>query len=185
MSIKEGFYKIAGFNVGNAIGDGGEDSRGDGFGGHVELGIIGVAVKMESMVADDLTEGKHVDGEEEGAEHGTLGDTMGDRGGVGVAVVNRDKVVTVREVGDCIRRWPLNIPRRKRRRKRGNRGGYLVKLKARLRAGSLLDPINESGGSAIWRPLDLIYQWLRPVLPLHLSPVSHAGLHRIGLGSRR
>ena len=38
-----------------------EDSRGDGFGGHVELGIIGVAVKMESMVADDLTEGKHVD----------------------------------------------------------------------------------------------------------------------------
>ncbi|XDV46572.1 hypothetical protein PO909_014447 [Leuciscus waleckii] len=88
-----------GFNVGNAIGDGGEDSRGDGFGGHVELGIIGVAVKMESMVADDLTEGKHVDGEEEGPEHGTLGDTMGDRGGVGVAVVNRDKVVTVREVG--------------------------------------------------------------------------------------
>ena len=88
-------------------------------------------------------------------------------------------------IPDCIRRWPLNIPRRKRRRKRGSRGGYLVKLKARLRAGSLVDPTYESGGSAIWRPLDLIYRWLRPVLPLHLSPVSCAGLHRIGLGSRR
>lgn len=87
-----------GFNVRNAIGDGGENSRGDGFGGKVDLGIICVAVKMESMVADDLTEGKHVDGEEEGAENGTLGDAMGDRGGVGVAVINRDKMVTIREV---------------------------------------------------------------------------------------
>lgn len=50
-------------------------------------------------MADDLTEGKHVDGEQERAEHGTLGDTMGDRGGVRVAVVDRDKMVMVREVG--------------------------------------------------------------------------------------
>ncbi len=84
-------------------------------------------------------------------------------------------------------RWPLNIPRRKRRRKRGNRGGYIVKLKAHLRAGFLSDPSYESfyGGSATCRPLDLIYRWLRPVLPLHPSPVSRASLHRIGLGSRR
>ncbi len=74
-------------------------------------------------------------------------------------------------IPDCIRRWPLNIPRRKRRRKRGNRGGYIVKLKAHLRAGFLSDPSYESlyGGSATWR-------WLRPVLPctrvLFLVPVS-------------
>ncbi len=90
-------------------------------------------------------------------------------------------------IPDCIRRWPLNIPRRKRRRKRGNRGGYIVKLKAHLWTGFLSDPSHESfyGGSATWRPLDLTYRWLRPVLPLHPSPVSRAGLHRIGLGSRR
>ncbi len=51
---------------------------------------------------------------------------------------------------------------------------------AHLRAGFLSDPSYESlyGGSATWR-------WLRPVLPLHPSPVSRASLHRIGLGSRR
>lgn len=63
------------------------------------MGIIGIAMKMESMVTDDLTEGKHINGEEEGAKHGTLGNTIVGRGGVGVAVINRDKMVTVREVG--------------------------------------------------------------------------------------
>lgn len=53
-----------------------------------------------------------------------------------------------------IRRWPLNIPRKKRRRKRGNRGGYFAKLKAHLRAGLLLYPSHESfyGGSTTWCP---------------------------------
>ncbi len=90
-------------------------------------------------------------------------------------------------IPDCIHRWSLNIPRRKRRRKQGNRGGYIVKLKTHLRAGFLSDPSYESfyGGSATWRPLDLIYRWLRPVLPLHPSPVSRASLHQIGLSSRR
>lgn len=78
-----------GFDVGDAIGDGGED----GFGGHV------TTAKMKSMLADDLTEGKHVDGEEEGAEDGTLGNTIGNGGGVGVAVISRDKLAKVRELG--------------------------------------------------------------------------------------
>ncbi|ROI70169.1 Tripartite motif-containing protein 16 [Anabarilius grahami] len=86
-----------------------------------------------------------------------------------------------------IRRWPLSIPRRKRRRKRGNRGGYIVKLKAHLRAGFLSDHSHESlyGGSATWRPRDVAYRWLRHVLPVHPSPVFRSGLLRIGLGSRR
>uniref|UniRef100_A0A8C2BTF1 Reverse transcriptase domain-containing protein n=1 Tax=Cyprinus carpio TaxID=7962 RepID=A0A8C2BTF1_CYPCA len=86
-----------------------------------------------------------------------------------------------------IRRWPLNIPRRKQRRKRGNRGGYIVKLKAHLWAGSLSDPSHEShyGGSTTWRLLDVASWWLCHVLPLHPSPVSGSGLHRIGLGSQR
>lgn len=63
------------------------------------MSVIGIAVKMESMVADDMTEGKHVDSEEEGAKHRTLGNTMGDGGSVGLAVVDGDEVVTVREVG--------------------------------------------------------------------------------------
>lgn len=90
-------------------------------------------------------------------------------------------------IPDCIHRWSLNIPRSKRRRKQGNRGGYIVKLKAHLLAGFLSDPSYESfyGGSATWRPLNLIYRLLRPVLPLHPSPVSRASLHQIGLSSRR
>ncbi|KAF4109215.1 hypothetical protein G5714_010288 [Onychostoma macrolepis] len=88
-------------------------------------------------------------------------------------------------IPECIRRWPLNISRRKRRRKRGNRGGYIVRLKAQLRAGFLSDYESFYGVSATWRPLGLTYRWLCPVLPLHPSPASRAGLHRIGLGSRR
>ncbi len=90
-------------------------------------------------------------------------------------------------IPDCILRCPLNILRRKRRRKQGNHGGYIVKLKAHLRTRFLSDPSHElfDGGSTTWRPLDFAYRWLRPVLPRHLSPASRAGLHRIGRGSRR
>lgn len=63
------------------------------------MGVISVAVKMESVAANDMTEGKHIDCEEKGAEHRTLGNTMGDGGRVGLVVVERDEVVTVREVG--------------------------------------------------------------------------------------
>lgn len=62
-----------------------------------------------------------------------------------------------------------------------------MKLKALLRADFYSNSSHESfyGGSAAWRPLVLAYRWLRPVLPLHLSPVSRADLHRVGICSRR
>ncbi len=39
--------------------------------------------------------------------------------------------------------------------------------------------------SVAWRPCDLAYRWLRPVLPLCPSPVSRDGFPRIGLCRRR
>ncbi len=87
------------------------------------------------------------------------------------------------DIPECIRQWPLNITRRKRRRKRGCRGGFIVKLKAHLQAGLSLNPspVSFNGGSVAWRPRDLAYRWLRPVLPLCrlLSP----GMASHGLAS--
>lgn len=88
-----------GFNISEAVCDGGDNDWGDGFGRDVDLCVVGIAVKAESMVAKDVTEGKHVDDEEEGAKHRTLGNSGGDRGGVRFEVVHRNVVVTVREVG--------------------------------------------------------------------------------------
>ncbi|GAA6081061.1 uncharacterized protein LOC109099391 [Tachysurus ichikawai] len=58
---------------------------------------------------------------------------------------------------ECFCRWPLNITRRKRRRKRGNCGGYIVKLKAHLRVNFLVDPSYEPmyGVYALRHPLDM------------------------------
>lgn len=62
------------------------------------------------MVANDLTEGKHIDYEEEGAEDRTLGDTMGDWRGVGFMVIDGDEVVTIGEIRgepeECSARYP-------------------------------------------------------------------------------
>lgn len=49
-----------GFNVSEAVGDSGVGGRGDGFSGDVELNIIGIAVKVETMVANDIAKGKQV-----------------------------------------------------------------------------------------------------------------------------
>lgn len=38
-------------------------SRSDGFGGDVQLDVISVAVKMETMAVDDVTKGEHVEDE--------------------------------------------------------------------------------------------------------------------------
>ena len=40
----------------------------DGFGGKVKLGVIGVAVELESMLTEDLTKWQDVNNEEEGTE---------------------------------------------------------------------------------------------------------------------
>ncbi|KAL1248506.1 hypothetical protein QQF64_021824 [Cirrhinus molitorella] len=90
-------------------------------------------------------------------------------------------------IPDCIRRWPFNFSQRKRRRKRCNRAGRIVKLKALLRAGFPPDPSQVSlhGGSFTRRPLIPANRWLRPVLARYLSPVSRFGPHHIGLGYRQ
>ena len=47
-----------------------------GVGGDVQLDIVGVTVKMESMLTDDLAKGEDVEDEEEGTKHRPLGDTL-------------------------------------------------------------------------------------------------------------
>ena len=71
---------------------------GDGFGWEVQLCIIGVAVEVEAMAAEDLSKGENVYDEEEGAKHRALGDTVGYGGGGGFRVVNRNELLSVREV---------------------------------------------------------------------------------------
>ena len=72
--------------------------RGDGFGGDVELDIIGVAVKVETMVADDVAMGKQVKYEEERAKHRALGDALGQWSGGGGAVVDVNELLSVGEI---------------------------------------------------------------------------------------
>lgn len=38
-------------------GGGGLGQRGDGFGGYIEMNVIGITVKMETVTMDNLTEG--------------------------------------------------------------------------------------------------------------------------------
>lgn len=49
-----------GFNVSEAVGDSGVGGRGDGFSGDVELNIIGITVKVETMVVNDIAKGTQV-----------------------------------------------------------------------------------------------------------------------------
>ena len=58
-----------GFYVGEAVGEGGENSWSDGFGGDVELSVVGIAVKVKSMAADDVAKWEHIEDEEDGAKH--------------------------------------------------------------------------------------------------------------------
>lgn len=57
-----------GFYFCNVVGEGGNDGRSDGF-GNVKLGVIAVAVKVESMATDDVTKWEHVESEEDGAKN--------------------------------------------------------------------------------------------------------------------
>ena len=63
----------------------------DGFCGDVELDVIGVAVILQVMAADDSSKGEHIEDEEEGTKHRTLGDALGQRSSGGGAVVDVDK----------------------------------------------------------------------------------------------
>lgn len=63
-----------------------------GFGAEVDLGVISVTVEVQIEVAEYLTKGENVDDKEEGAEYGTLGNTLSDCGyGRGV-IMKRDEV---------------------------------------------------------------------------------------------
>ena len=44
-----------GFDVGEAVCELGENGRSNGSGSDIKLGIVGVTVKVETMVADDVT----------------------------------------------------------------------------------------------------------------------------------
>lgn len=70
---------------------------GDGFGGDVQLAVVGVAVELEDMTMDDLAKGEHVEDEEEGTKHQPLRDTLGQGSGGGGAVVYTDELVSVGE----------------------------------------------------------------------------------------
>ncbi len=96
--------------------------------------------------------------------------------------VNKQHGSFIMDIPECIRCWPLNNLWRKRRRKRGSRGGLMIKLKARLQTGCISSPFLEPlyGGSVVWHLLDQAHRWLRPVLPLFPPSVPRVGLPRIG-----
>ena len=51
-----------------AGGEGGMGGWCDGLGGDVKLGVVGIAVELESILTEDLTKWEDVDNEEEGTE---------------------------------------------------------------------------------------------------------------------
>ena len=63
------------------------------------MDVIGVAVKLKVLATNDFAKGEHVEDEEEGAKHRTLGDALGQRSRGGGAVVDIDKLMSVAEVG--------------------------------------------------------------------------------------
>lgn len=67
---------------------------GDGFGGDVELDVIGVAVEVETMTMYDITMWEDVENEQERTKHRTLGDALGQGSGGGGVVVDADKLLT-------------------------------------------------------------------------------------------
>ena len=71
----------------------------DGFCGDVELDVIRVAAILKVVAADDFYKGEHIEDEEEGTKHRTLGDLLGQRSSGGSAVIDMDELVSVGEVG--------------------------------------------------------------------------------------
>ena len=58
-----------GFYVCDAVGEGRKDFRSDRFGVYVKLGIVGIAVEVESMAADDVSKWKYIEDEKYGAKN--------------------------------------------------------------------------------------------------------------------
>ena len=72
---------------------------GDGFGGKVQLRVVGITVEVNAMAAQDMSKGEDVQYEEEGAKHRALGDTVCNKGCDGFAIVYGNELMSVREVG--------------------------------------------------------------------------------------
>ena len=86
-----------GFDV-KAGGESGVGGGRDGVDGDVKLDVIGVAMELETVSADDVTEGEQVQDEEEGTKHRTLGDALGQGSGGGGAMVDVYELMTVGEI---------------------------------------------------------------------------------------
>lgn len=69
--------------------------RGECFHGDVDLDVIGKAVALKCMLEDYLAKGG--EDEEEGAENWTLRDTFWEGSRGGLAVVDADEQISVRE----------------------------------------------------------------------------------------
>ncbi len=76
----------------------GVDSCGNGFGGDVELDVIGIAVEMEAMSTYDVSKGEHVEDDQEMTKHWILEDALAQRSCGGGAVVDADELLSVCEV---------------------------------------------------------------------------------------
>lgn len=87
-----------GSNFSEAVCQGGVGCCGDGFWGDVNLDIVCKTVEMETMLADDVTEGEHVENEQERTKHRTLGDALGQKNSGGGAVKNNDELLFVGEI---------------------------------------------------------------------------------------
>ena len=61
------------FYFSDAVSKGGGWKRGGGFGGEIELGVIGITVKMDVVFTEDIAKGKEVDDEEKGPQDRSLG----------------------------------------------------------------------------------------------------------------
>lgn len=84
---------------GEAINQGGGREDGVGFGREVELGVIREAVKRNIKFTENKAKGKEVCNEKEGTQDRALGDTRGDRGGMGTEGFELDELSAVREIG--------------------------------------------------------------------------------------
>ena len=70
------------FDFSEAVGECGVSGSGNGFGGDVDLDVVNIAVKVETMVVYDGAKRQHVQDEEEWTKYRTLGDALGQRSSV-------------------------------------------------------------------------------------------------------
>lgn len=96
-------------------------------------------------------------------------------------VFNQTHRNTTTHTLECIRQWPLITSRRKRRRKRGSRGGRIIRLKTTERLRIDANPNHMSDGNYVARrPRALAHRWLQSIIPPRSSSVHLVRLPRVG-----